>query len=99
MTSGKVNSLTATGEKISTVPPVQRGASRSDQSSTSDQNEKNLRGLTLMEPRVLDTVLEIQPVTEEFGNLARQDQGSSLSLLVEKAFPFIYRVRSVTPSD
>jgi hypothetical protein len=43
-----------------------------------------------MKPRVLDRVLEIQPVAEELGDLAREDQGSSLSLLVKEAFPFVY---------
>lgn len=43
-----------------------------------------------MESRILDRILEIQPVAEELGDLAREDQGSSLSLLVKEAFPLVY---------
>ena len=43
-----------------------------------------------MKPGVLDRVFEIQSVTEELGDLAREDQGSSLSLLVKEAFPLVY---------
>lgn len=48
------------------------------------------RQLTQMKPGVLDRVLEIQPVAKELGDLAREDQGSSLSLLVKEAFPLVY---------
>lgn len=51
--------------------------------------EDMIRRLTQMKPGVLDRVFEIQSVTEELGDLAREDQGSSLSLLVKEAFPFV----------
>ena len=42
-----------------------------------------------MKSGVLDGILEIETVAEKLGNLARQDQGSSLSLLVKEPFPLV----------
>ena len=50
--------------------------------------EASLHGLTLMKPRVLDGVLEIQPVGEELGDLRSEDEGTSSTTFVEEALPF-----------